>query len=176
MLFGVFSPSLERRLIRPLAFAQISFRYLQAIAAERRLEQTLIDVKGVIVFSVAGEPQTSSHDHLWAISGAGAFCSVGNHLETITEIGSVHGVTFDAIANRAIDQIVTGELAVVWCRVGVLVVHHHDNERRFFDCGHIYCFMERTGRGPAITYRRCANCRGIPFEASSHQGAGHDRN
>jgi hypothetical protein len=102
VLFGGFSPGLEQRLIRPLSFTQIAFRYPEAIATERGLEQTLIHVKSVIVFSVAGEPQAASDDHLRAMPGTGPVCSVRNHLETITEIGSVHGVTFNPVANGPI--------------------------------------------------------------------------
>ena len=85
-------------------------------------------------------------------------------------------MALDAVTSGPIHQIVTGELSTIWRRIGVLIVHHDDNQRQLFHCGQVDCLMKRAGGGPAVADGGCTDRGNIPLKTSSDQGARYDRN
>ncbi len=116
------------------------------------------------MFCVAGQSKAVSDDQLRAISRSGSFRRAPKHLQAVPEIGSIQGMAFDAVPDGPIDQIFAGELSTVWRRIGVLIVHHHDNQRQFFDRRQVDSLMESAGGGPAVADGRGTDRGSVPLK------------
>src|SRR5947207_1325617 len=66
-----------------------------------------------VVFAVTGEPQDGGYDQLRRPPCSRPFNRATDHIQACGEIRSVEAVTFEAVTDRAINQIMTRKLAVV---------------------------------------------------------------
>ena len=62
---------------------------------------------------MTGEAQYGGDDQLRRTTCARPFNRAADHIQAGAEIRSVEAVTFETVTDRAIDQIVAGEFAVV---------------------------------------------------------------
>ena len=101
--------------------------------------------RGIIVLAMPGQPQAVCHDHLRTVTLPGPRNRVARHPEAFPHVGAVHRVALHAVADRPVDQIVAGKLAMIRCGVGVLIVRHHHHDRQLFYGGKIQAFVKCAG-------------------------------
>ena len=128
------------------------------------------------MFAVTAKPEQGGDDHLRAATGAGARHGVTHNLQTRGQIRAIHGMGFHAITSGFVRQIAAGKFAVIWRRVGVMVVGNNEHERQFFNGGLIERLMKRAGGRAAIADAGRANRAGDAFHAAGEQHAVHNGN
>ena len=64
LCFSLLPPLFHRDLVSPTLFHNLGLGYPQTIASDRAIQESLVHVKAVIVFSVPGESNTRGDDHL----------------------------------------------------------------------------------------------------------------
>ena len=52
---------------------------------------------------MASEAQASCYHHLWSPTASCAFYRVADNFETLPQVGAVHVITLNSIANRLVD-------------------------------------------------------------------------
>jgi hypothetical protein len=127
---------------------------LKRILGERLAPYVVGHVARVIVFTMTREPQSGGDNELRSPAGARSLDGAANNFEALREIGAVHGTTFVTVAFRAIDQISAAKLAVVWGRIGVVVIGRHHDQRDPLDRGDVHPFVGRAGLHAAFADRR----------------------
>src|SRR5207302_6407079 len=86
---------------------------LQAIASKWLAFHLIGYVTCVIVLAVPGQSQNRSDNQLRRPARTRTFHRPTDYIQTICEIGSIDGVTFEAITDRAVNEIMAGELAII---------------------------------------------------------------
>ena len=120
------------------------------------------------MFAVSGKPQDGSDNQLRRTSGARTFNGATDYLEARAEIRSIKAVAFKTITNRAIDQVMARELAIIWCGIGIMIICRDDNQRHLFYCGDIHPLMKGTGLHPAFADGRQADEAFLSLESFGH--------
>ena len=135
----------KRFAIQKFLFEDQLLGALQRILRERLAPNVVGHVAGVVVLAVTGETQSRCDDELRWTTGARALDGGADDFEALRQVGAVDRAAFVAVALRAIDQIRTGELAVVRRGVGVMIVCRDDDQRHMLDRGDVHPFVRRAG-------------------------------
>src|SRR5207249_12118383 len=102
------------------------------------------------MLAMATQAEQTRDDKLWASPAPGALNGFSNCFQASTQISAIETVPGHAVAHSLIDQRPTGKLASARCRVGVLIVRNHKNERQFLDGSLVERFVERARRGASF--------------------------
>ncbi len=155
---------------------ELLFGEQEAIAPDVGRLECRVNVAGVVMLAVPDQPQEIANHELGAAPIACGLHSRFHHIEAGAEIKPVDAVSGDPVTNRLVEQILAGELARVRRGVGVLVVRHDNDERKFFDGGGVQSFVEGPGRCPAIPDACRPDDAGLALQAAREQSAGHGGN
>ena len=128
------------------------------------------------MFTVAGKPQNGGHDQLWRTSRARTFHCATDYLETRTEVRPIKTVTFKAIPDGAVDEIVARELAIIRRGISIMIICRDDHQRHLFYCRDIHSLVKRTGLHSAFADARQADEVFLSLKAFRHQRAHSHRN
>src|SRR6266516_4253454 len=146
------------------------------VARERLTLDLVSHVTRVVVFPMTGQAQDGSDDQLRRATCSRALHRATDYIQTICKIGSIDRVTFESVTRRAINQIMTSYLAVVWRGISIMIVRRDDNERHLFDSGYVHSFVERAGLHTAFADARQADKVFLTAESFRHQRAHRHRN
>ena len=133
----LFPPLSQRFGIGQFQISDCLFRDLQTIALQIVALDLLRHVTGIVVFAGA---ESRSTEATTSCGGrpARARLTAPPITSRRTEIRSIKTVAFKTITNRAIDQIMARELAVIRRGIGIMIVSRDDYERHLLYCGDIH--------------------------------------
>ena len=174
---GIGAPRLHFIRRGPTPGEDLLTRQAHAIPAERGCPQFRVDVRGIVVFPMAGQAQQLGHDHLRPVTAAGAGDGGLDRGQARAEVCAVHRMAGKTVGRRAIEQVRAGELAVHRCRIGVLIIRDDDHHRQTLDSGQIHPFVKGPGGRATVPDTGGAD-RGPQFagEPARQQTARDDRN
>ncbi len=148
------------------------FRELNAVAAHAGSLQVRIDILSIVMLAMSDETKQIAHDELRSPTLTGGLNGRTDSGKTAFETRSVHTMPGDAVADRLVEQVLAGKLAVVRSGVRVLIVRDDDNERKFLHGGGIEPLMKRACGCAAIADTGRTHHAGLAFEAAGQQTAG----
>src|ERR1043166_980889 len=105
------------------------------------------------MLAVTRETQGRGDDELRRTARPRALDGGANDFQALREVGPVDRAALVTVGLGPIDQVRTGELAVVRRGIRVVIVGGHDDQRDVLDRGDVHAFVRRTGLHAAFANR-----------------------